>query len=110
MTWPLANRWIGLPALTTLLKAFDEATGPCRCAAPLAADRDFFPPMMPPVTEAEVAWRLHRGTAHPYLATQLATAAFTAASTTQLATAQVRDLGADNTTITCTTTDCAGAA
>ncbi|WP_051859702.1 hypothetical protein [Streptomyces xanthophaeus] len=77
---PLANRWIALPALTTL-KAFDEATGPCRCAAPLAADRDFFPPVMPPVTEAEVAWRLQRATAHPYLAAQLATAVFTAAST-----------------------------
>lgn len=88
---PLANRWISLPALTTL-KAFDDATGSCRCAAPLAADLDFFPPVMPPVTEAEVAWRLHRATAHPYLAAQLATAVFTAASTTQLATARVRDL------------------
>ncbi|MGW6939727.1 hypothetical protein ACWGF3_12100 [Streptomyces xanthophaeus] len=96
---PLANRWIALPALTTL-KAFDEATGPCRCAAPLAADRDFFPPVMPPVTEAEVAWRLQRATAHPYLAAQLATAVFTAASTPQLASAQVRDLGVDGTTIT----------
>lgn len=47
-----------------------------------------------------MAWRLHRATAHPYLAAQLATAAFTAASTTQLATAQVRDLGAGGTTIT----------
>lgn len=96
---PLANRWLALPALTTL-KAFDELTGPCRCAAPMAADRDFFPPVMPPATEAEVAWRLHHATAHPYLAAQLATATFTAASTTQLATAQVRDLGADGTTIT----------
>lgn len=96
---PLANRWISLPSLTTL-KAFDEATGPCRCAAPLAADRDFFPPVMPPVTEAEVAWRLHRATAHPYLAAQLATAAFTAASTTQLASAHVRDLGANGATLT----------
>ncbi|MCJ0871924.1 hypothetical protein [Streptomyces sp. AP-93] len=96
---PLANRWIGLPALTTL-KAFDESTGPCRCAAPLAADRDFFPPVMPAVTEAEVAWRLHRATAHPYLAAQLATATFTGASTTQLATAHVRDLSGDATTIT----------
>lgn len=96
---PLANRWISLPALTTL-KALDDSTGPCRCAAPMAADRDFFPPVMPPVTEAEVAWRLHRATAHPYLAAQLATATFTAASTTQLATAHVRDLGPDGTTIT----------
>ncbi|MFI5868025.1 hypothetical protein [Streptomyces sp. NPDC051546] len=96
---PLANRWISLPALTTL-KAFDDATGPCCCTAPMAADRDFFPPVMPPVTEAEVAWRLHRATAHPYLAAQLATAAFTAASVTQLATAHVRDLGPDGTTLT----------
>ncbi|MFB6522730.1 hypothetical protein [Streptomyces sp. NPDC056401] len=96
---PLANRWISLPALTTL-KALDDSTGSCRCAAPLAADRDFFPPVIPAVTEAEVAWRLHRATAHPYLAAQLATAAFTAASTTQLATAHVRDLAPDGTTIT----------
>lgn len=96
---PLANRWISLPALTTL-KAFDDATGPCRCAAPMAEERDFFAPVMPPVTEAEVAWRLHRATAHPSLAAQLATAAFTAASTTQLNTAHVRDLGPDASTIT----------
>ncbi|MEU2391277.1 hypothetical protein [Streptomyces sp. NPDC007369] len=96
---PLANRWISLPALTTL-KALDDATGPCRCAAPMAVDRDFFPPVMPPVTETEVAWRLHHATAHPYLAAQLATAAFTAASTTQLNTAHVRDLGPDGSTIT----------
>jgi hypothetical protein len=96
---PLANRWISLPALTTL-KAFDEATGPCRCAAPTATDRDFFPPVMPPVTEAEVAWRLHRASAHPHLAAQLATATFTAASTTQLNTAHARDLGPDTSTIT----------
>ncbi|NUK05761.1 hypothetical protein [Streptomyces lunaelactis] len=96
---PLANRWISLPALTTL-RAFDEASGLCRCAALMAADRDFFPPVMPPVTEAEVAWRLHRAAAHPYLVAQLATAAFTAASTTQLDTARVRDLAPDGTTIT----------
>lgn len=47
---PLANGWISLPALTTL-KALDKATGPCHCAAPMAADRDFFPPVMPSVTE-----------------------------------------------------------
>ncbi|GGQ33556.1 hypothetical protein GCM10010249_60110 [Streptomyces roseolilacinus] len=63
---PLANRWISLPDLTTL-KAFDETTGPCHCAAPMATDRDFFPPVMPPVTEAKVAWRLHRASAHPHL-------------------------------------------
>ncbi|MFE3527004.1 hypothetical protein ACFXOD_36615, partial [Streptomyces sp. NPDC059161] len=96
---PLANRWISLPALTTL-RSFDEASGPCRCAAPMAADRDFFAPAMPPVTEAEVAWRLHRATAHPYLAAQLATAAFTAASVTQLDTAHVHDLAPDASTIT----------
>ncbi|MFB7468261.1 hypothetical protein ACFCZ1_33095 [Streptomyces sp. NPDC056224] len=106
---PLAKRWISLPALTTL-KAFDDATGPCRCAAPLAVDRDFFPPVMTPVTETEVAWRLHRATAHPYLAAQLATAVFTAASTTQLATAHVRDLARTARRSRCTTTGCAGAA
>ncbi|MEV6735316.1 hypothetical protein [Streptomyces sp. NPDC051364] len=74
---PLANRWIALPALTTLL-AFDEPTCPCRCSAPLAPDRDFFPPVIPQTTQAEVAWRLHRATAHPHLAAQLATAVFTA--------------------------------
>lgn len=46
----------------------------------------------------------HRGgsgvAAHPFLVAQLATAAFTAASTTQLATAHVRDLAPDGTTIT----------
>ncbi|MFJ5546505.1 hypothetical protein [Streptomyces sp. NPDC093225] len=66
----------------------------------MAADGDFFPPVMPLATETEVAWRLHRATAHPYLAAQLATAAFTAASTTQLNTAHVRDLGPDASTIT----------
>ncbi|GAA2285897.1 hypothetical protein GCM10010415_65160 [Streptomyces atrovirens] len=96
---PLANRWISLSAPTTF-KAFDEATGPCRCAAPTATDRDFFPPAMPPVTEAEVAWRLHRASASPHLAAQLATATFTAASTTQLDTARARDLGPDTSTIT----------
>ncbi|MEJ8632041.1 hypothetical protein WKI67_00825, partial [Streptomyces sp. MS2.AVA.5] len=64
---PLASRWISLPALTTL-KALGNATGLCRCAAPVAAGRDSRPPVMPPVTGSEVAWRLHRATAHPYLA------------------------------------------
>ncbi|MFB7032789.1 hypothetical protein ACFCXG_39765, partial [Streptomyces sp. NPDC056295] len=96
---PLANRWISLPALTTL-KTLDDTTAPCRCAAPMAADQDFFPPVMPPTTETEVAWRLHRATAPPYLAAQLATAAFTAASTTQLNTVHVRDLGPDASTVT----------
>ncbi|MET9671265.1 hypothetical protein ABZY19_39130 [Streptomyces sp. NPDC006475] len=95
----MANRWISRPALTTL-KALDKATGPCHCAAPMVADRDFFPPVMPSVTESEVAWRLHRATARPYLAAQLAAAAFTVASTTQLNTAHVRDLSPDASTIT----------
>ncbi|MFF3863627.1 hypothetical protein [Streptomyces sp. NPDC002209] len=34
---PLANRWIGLPALTTLI-ADDEPASLCQCAAPMAAD------------------------------------------------------------------------
>jgi hypothetical protein len=96
---PLANRWIGLPALTTLI-ADDEPASPCQCAAPMAAERDFFPPVMPPLTEAEVAWRLHRATAHPYLAAQLATAVFTAACTTQLDTVHVHDLALDGSTVT----------
>ncbi len=66
----------------------------------MAADRDFFPPVMPSLTEMEVAWRLHRATAHPYLAAQLATAVFTAASTTQLDTVHVHDLASDGTTLT----------
>jgi len=70
-----------------------------RCAPPLAADRDFFPPVLPALTEAEVAYRLHRATAHPHRAAQLATAVFTAASTTQLATAHVRDLAPDASTV-----------
>ncbi|MFD6413982.1 hypothetical protein [Nocardia asteroides] len=96
---PLANRWISLPALTTL-KTHDDTTGPCRCAAPMAADQDFFPPVMPPTTETEVAWRLHHATAHPHLSAQLAAAAFTAASPTQLNTVHVRDLGPDASTVT----------
>ncbi|UXY25122.1 hypothetical protein [Streptomyces sp. HUAS TT20] len=96
---PLANRWISLPALTTL-RALDASPRPCQCTAPTAADMDFFPPVMPPVTEAEVAFRLRHATAHPHLAAELATAAFTAASTTQLDTAHVRDLALDASTIT----------
>ncbi|MEV5809487.1 hypothetical protein [Streptomyces parvulus] len=95
----LANRWLSLPALTTLC-AFDAATRPCQCTAPMAADRDFFAPVLPALTEAEVARRLHRATAHPRLAAELATAVFTAASVTQLATAHVRDLAPDASTLT----------
>ncbi|MFB6613069.1 hypothetical protein ACFCV9_02385 [Streptomyces sp. NPDC056367] len=97
---PLANRWIGLPALTTLTADHDDTANPCQCTAPMAADRDFFPPSMPHLTETEVAWRLHHATAHPYLAAHLATAVFTAASTTQLDTVHVRDLATDGTAIT----------
>lgn len=64
---PLANRWLNLPALTTL-SAFDSATCPCQRTVPMAEDRGFFPPVMPALTEAEVARRLHRATAHPHLA------------------------------------------
>ncbi|MFG2638746.1 hypothetical protein ACGFX8_34165 [Streptomyces sp. NPDC048362] len=95
----LANRWLSLPALTTL-SAFDSATRPCQCTAPLAEDRDFFAPVLPALTEAEVAHRLHRASAHPHLAAELATAVFTAASVTQLATAHVRDLAPDVSTLT----------
>lgn len=51
----------------------------------MAEDRDFFAPVLPALTEAEVAHRLHRASAHPHLAAELATAVFTAASVTQLA-------------------------
>ncbi|WP_331730118.1 hypothetical protein OHV05_35625 (plasmid) [Kitasatospora sp. NBC_00070] len=48
----------------------------------------------------EIAHRLHAATAHPYLAAELATAVFTAASTTQLATAHLSDLTPAATAIT----------
>lgn len=96
---PLANRWLNLPALTTL-SAFDTPTRLCQCTAPMAEDRDFFAPALPALTAAEVAHRLHHATAHPHLAARLATAVFTAASTTQLNTAHVPDLAPDASTIT----------
>ncbi|MWA16287.1 hypothetical protein, partial [Streptomyces sp. BA2] len=96
---PLANRWLNLPALTTL-STFDSATRPCQCTAPMAEDRDFFAPTLPALTTAEVSHRLHHATAYPHLAARLATAVFTAASTTQLSTAHVRDLAPDASTIT----------
>ncbi|MFI2241446.1 hypothetical protein [Streptomyces chrestomyceticus] len=96
---PLAGRWLNLPALTTLM-AYDGAGRDCRCAAPLASERDFFPPVMPPATTAEVAHRLHGATAHPHLAAELATAVFTAASVTQLDTVHVHDLAPDASTVT----------
>ncbi|MFD6418775.1 hypothetical protein [Streptomyces sp. NPDC060194] len=61
---PLANRWIGLPVLTTFL-ADDDPAGPCQCAVPMAAERGFFRPVIASLAEAGVAWRLHRATAHP---------------------------------------------
>ena len=54
---------------------------------------------MSALTKEEVAHRLHRAIAHPHLAAQLATAVFTAASTTQLATAHVCDLAPDASTV-----------
>ncbi|MGV9350955.1 hypothetical protein ACWDSD_40760 [Streptomyces spiralis] len=66
----------------------------------MAADRDFFPPALPTLTETEIAHRLHHATAHPHLAAELATAVVTAAPTTQLATAHVRDLALDAATLT----------
>lgn len=96
---PLANRWINLPALTTLM-TYDSGTRRCRCAAPMAHSRSFFPPVMPPITAAEVAFRLHSATAHPHMAAELATATFTAASATQLDTVHVSDLAPDASTIT----------
>ncbi|MFE0509578.1 hypothetical protein [Streptomyces sp. NPDC058964] len=97
-TGVLLRRWISLPALTTLMSFEDSPV--CTCAAPLARERGFVPPAMPALTEREVARRLHAGTAHPYLAAELATACFTAASTSQLATARVQDAALDGSTVT----------
>ncbi|MDX2854223.1 hypothetical protein PV342_38545 [Streptomyces sp. PA03-3a] len=55
---------------------------------------------MPALTETEVAYRLHSATAHPHLAAHLATAIFTATSTTQLDTAHLHDLAPDASTLT----------
>lgn len=96
---PLAGRWISLTALTTL-EAVDDADRRCRCTAPPAEQRGFQPPRMRPITSAEVAHRLHSRAGYPHLAAELATAAFTAASTTQLATAHLTDLAADAQAIT----------
>lgn len=96
---PPANRWLNLPALTTLL-ADDAADRRCHCAAPTAQQRGFHPPALPAPTATEIAHRLRTATTHPHLAAALATACFTAASTTQLATAHVADLTPDAATIT----------
>lgn len=95
---PLANRWINLPALTTLASV-DDHQRRCRCTPRLARDRNFHPPRMPPATAAEVAYRLPAATAHPHLAAALAAAVVTAASTTQLDTAHRADLAADASTL-----------
>ncbi|MCF3137554.1 hypothetical protein [Streptomyces olivochromogenes] len=97
-TGVLRRRWISLPALTTLM-SFEDSPA-CRCAAPPASGRGFTPPAMPSLTEREVARRLHTGTAHPHLAAELATACFTAASTSQLSTARVQDAALDGSTVT----------
>ncbi|WP_053667320.1 hypothetical protein [Streptomyces sp. MMG1121] len=97
-TGVLRRRWISLPALTTL-KSFEDSPA-CACTAPPANQRGFTPPIMPTLTEQEVARRLHAGTAHPHLAAELATACFTAASTSQLATARVQDAALDGSTVT----------
>ncbi|MFI2207156.1 hypothetical protein ACH47Z_42065 [Streptomyces sp. NPDC020192] len=55
---------------------------------------------MPVLTEQEVARRLHTGTARPHLAAELATACFTAASTSQLAIARVQGAALDGSTVT----------
>jgi hypothetical protein len=94
----LRRRWISLPALTTLMSWEDSPA--CTCAAPLASERGFTPPAIPALTEQEAARRLHTGTAHPYPAAELATACFTAASTSQLSTARVRDAALDGSTVT----------
>ncbi|MFF2618964.1 hypothetical protein [Kitasatospora sp. NPDC058046] len=96
---PLQDRWLNLPALTTFC-SLDSPQRYCRCTPPLAHTRGFQPPQMPPATTAEVARRLHTATAHPHLAAALATAVFTAASDTQLATAHATDLAPHAATIT----------
>ncbi|MFJ3794615.1 hypothetical protein [Kitasatospora sp. NPDC090091] len=78
---PLAGRWLPLSALTTLV-AVDGRDRRCRCAAPTAGARGFHPPQMCASVAGEIAHRLHAATAHPHLAAELATAVFTAASTT----------------------------
>lgn len=93
------NRWITLPALITL-DALDRTEDRCRCSAPAAVERDFRPPEMTASTAAEVAHRLHTATAYPHLAAALATAVFTAAATTQLATIHTTDLAGGATTVT----------
>jgi hypothetical protein len=90
-TRPLAGRWLNLPALTTLA-AIDGDEPLCRCTTPTAEQRGFYPPLLPTLTAAEVAYRLRTATAHPHLAAALATACFTAASTTQLDTVHLTDL------------------
>jgi hypothetical protein len=88
---PLAGRWLPLSALTTLV-AVDGRDRRCRCTAPAAQARGFHPPQMRASVAEEIAHRLHAATAHPHLAAELATAVFTAASTTQLATVHPGDL------------------
>jgi hypothetical protein len=88
---PLAGRWLNLPALTTLA-AIDGDEPRCRCTAPTAEQRGFYPPTLPVLTAAEVARRLRTATSHPHLAAALATACFTAASMTQLGTVHLTDL------------------
>lgn len=95
----LDGRWLNLPALTTL-SVVDFADRRCRCTAPGPGERGFYPPPLTALAAAEVDHRLHTATAHPYLAAALATACFTAASTTQLATAHLTDLAPDAATIT----------
>lgn len=95
----LVGRWLNLPALTTLA-AIDGEEPRCRCTAPTAEQRGFYPPVLPALTAAEVAHRLRTATAHPHLAAALATACFTAASMTQLDTAHLTDLAPSAETIT----------
>ncbi|MCT9011297.1 hypothetical protein [Streptomyces rhizosphaerihabitans] len=90
-TRPLAGRWLNLPALTTLA-AIDGDEPRCRCTAPTAHRRGFYPPALPALTAVEVAHRLRTATAHPHLTAALATACFTAASIPQLGTVYLADI------------------
>ncbi|MFJ4192255.1 hypothetical protein [Kitasatospora sp. NPDC089509] len=96
---PLTNRWLSLSALTTLV-AIDGRDQRCRCTAPTTEARGFRSPQVRSTVAEEIARRLHTATAHPRLAALLATAVFTAASTTQLNTVHPRDLAPDAAAIT----------
>lgn len=89
---PPADRWVTLAALDRLVSADSVSPCPGACTPPLIDWRYRPPP--PPLTRAttaQVVRRIHARTAHPGLATALATAIFTGTSLQQLATARPQD-------------------